>query len=246
MNATIVELTIRQLLGRRRTLLMAGFALVPVAVAVLVRLAADDETDLARFTANGLLGTLVVATLLPLVALVMGTAALGAEIEDGTAVYLLGKPIPRLRIVLSKLLPAWLATATIVLASTIAAGAIGIGDAGDGDIVGAFAIAVVLGALVYCCLFICASVVTSRALIAGLVYVFLWEGTITRLFQGTRVLSVRQYTLGVADMLSETSERTFEARLGGTEALMLMAVVALGATLLAAWRLEHFEIGETT
>ena len=43
--------------------------------------------------AHVLLDGLVVTTLLPLAALVYGTAALGAEIEDGTAVYLLSKPV---------------------------------------------------------------------------------------------------------------------------------------------------------
>ena len=51
-----------------------------------------------------LLEGLTVTTVLPLVALVYGTAALGAEIEDGTAVYLLAKPIPRSRIIFAKLL----------------------------------------------------------------------------------------------------------------------------------------------
>ena len=45
------------------------------------------------------------------------------------------------------------------------------------------------------------SVVTSRALIAGLIYVFIWEGLVNGLFAGTRLLSVRHYTLGVADSI---------------------------------------------
>ena len=43
---------------------------------------------------------------MPLVALILGTAALGSEIDDGTAVYLLIKPIPRWRIALAKILVA--------------------------------------------------------------------------------------------------------------------------------------------
>ena len=39
---------------------------------------------------------LLVTTLVPIVALVFGTVALGAEIEDGTAVFLLLKPIDSL------------------------------------------------------------------------------------------------------------------------------------------------------
>ena len=40
---------------------------------------------------------------MPLVALILGTAAIGSEIDDGTAVYLMIKPIPRWRIALAKI-----------------------------------------------------------------------------------------------------------------------------------------------
>ena len=46
-----------------------------------------------------ILDPLMVRTILPLVALVFGTAALGSELEDGTAVFLIIKPIPRWRII---------------------------------------------------------------------------------------------------------------------------------------------------
>ena len=39
-------------------------------------------------------------------ALILGTAALGSEIEDGTAVYLLTKPIPRWLVALAKIVVA--------------------------------------------------------------------------------------------------------------------------------------------
>ena len=60
----------------------------------------------ARDDASGILDALVVRTVLPLVALVLGTAALGSEIDDGTIVYLLIKPIAR----------RWIVFATAVVA----------------------------------------------------------------------------------------------------------------------------------
>ena len=88
-----------------------------------------------------------------------------------------------------------------------------------------FAVAVVLGSLVYCSVFMAASVFTNHSLIGGLIYVFLWEGVMTRLFTGTRYMSVRQYTLGLADLIADTSRRVFEADLNGITALVLMAIV---------------------
>ena len=149
MSRVIFMLTLRQLAGQKRTLLMLLFAALPIAIAVIYRLAAD-ETDRVDFVANGLLSGLVVAIVLPLTALIFGTAALGAEIEDGTAVYLLAKPIPRWRIVLPKVLAAWLATAVLVFVAAAVSGGIAIAGEPGGSLVPAFAIAVLAGSLVYC------------------------------------------------------------------------------------------------
>jgi hypothetical protein len=65
---------------------------------------------------------------------------------------------------------------------------------------------------------------------------------VTELFSGTRIFSVRQYTLGVADLIADTSQRTFEANLGGVPALVLMAVVSAAAIAVATRRLSRFEV----
>ena len=71
-------------------LLLVLLAGLPVLIALLVRVSGG------RPDADRVLDTLVVRTVMPLVALVLGTAALGSEIEDGTAVYLMVKPIAAL------------------------------------------------------------------------------------------------------------------------------------------------------
>ena len=242
MNRTLIRLTARQLLGQKRTILMLLFGLIPVLIAVLYRVGGNDEPQ--RWAASGLGARLIVGTFLPLAALVFGTAALGSEFEDGTAVYVLSKPIPRRVIVLSKLLVSWLATAVVVLVATLAATVIALwGEPRDGIVLG-FSLAVVAGALVYCALFTWLSVLTSRALIVGLLYVFIWEGVVTRLFAGVRFLSVRQYTLGIADLVVDVPARAFNARLEGGEAVVLAAVVTGLTVLLAVRRLRRWEIGE--
>ena len=65
---------------------------------------ADEPTgDLDSENATEIVDTLVIRTVLPLIALVFGTAAIGSEIEDGTVVFLLAKPIGRWRTALAKL-----------------------------------------------------------------------------------------------------------------------------------------------
>ncbi len=104
MIEAIVRVTVRALLGRRRAVLMLLLAAVPVLVGLLARLHGLPGNPATRTA--GTLEPVIVATLLPLLALVFGTAALGAELEDGSAIHLLTKPIARWRILAAKILAA--------------------------------------------------------------------------------------------------------------------------------------------
>ena len=241
----ITALTLRQLLGRGRTILLALLGLLPILLALAYRIGSED-TDQQKWVAQVLFDGLIVTILLPLLALVYGTAALGAEIEDGTAVYLLAKPVSRAKIIVGKLIAAWTLTSATVLVSGLMAGAIGLqGVPGNGLLAG-FGIALVVGSLVYSALFVMLSVFTSRALIAGLVYVFIWEGLINGLFAGTRLLSVRHYTLAVADIFVDLPTSVFDAKLGSASAIGLMIAVVGASVWYAIHRLQGFEIGEST
>lgn len=241
MSTVILALTLRQLVGQRRALLMVGLAALPVILAIIFRIG-EPDVERQELVANVLLKGFIVTAVLPLCTLVFGTTALGSEIEDGTAVYLLAKPVPRYQVIGSKLCAAWLVAVVLVSLSTAVSATIGLAGSGGASILVGFTVATALGCLAYSCVFVLLSVVTSRALIGGLIYVFLWEGVVTGLFSGTRVLSIREYTLGVADLIADTSASTFEAELGGVTALVLMAVASAAAVAFAIRRLNRFEI----
>jgi ABC-2 type transport system permease protein len=238
----LLSLTLRQQLWRKSTLLLIGLALLPVLVALLFRLT-DNSDDPQTWTSEVLYRGLIITAVLPLAALMFGTSVIGDELEDGTAIYLLTKPIPRWEILLPKLIAPWLLTAAILLGSTVVSGLVAI-DSGGRDVVFGAAIAIVLGALVYTTLFVMLSIVSSHALIIGLVYVFIWEGAVAGLFEGVRYLSVRHYTLGVADWAAGHVPETFDAYVDGLTALALMAIVTVIATLFANQRLQRAEIRE--
>ena len=116
--------------------------------------------------------------MLPLAALIFGASALGGEIEDGTAVYLLTTPIARRRILLVKIAVASAATIAVALPATVVTSMTVL--AGDAHaLTAAFAVAVAVGAVVYCSIFVALSVRTSHALLIGLAYVFVWEAIVT-------------------------------------------------------------------
>jgi ABC-2 type transport system permease protein len=243
MNSAVFTLTLRQFAGRRRSLLMFGLALVPVALAVIYQL--SEHFDQHEWTANVLLNGMIITTILPLACLIIGTSALGSEIEDGTAVFILTKPVPRRETITAKFAASALTAAAFVVPATAISGLVALQGVPQEGIVTGFVIATVLGVLAYSAIFILLSVATSRALLIGLAYVFIWEGLVTELFSGTRYLSVRQYCLGIADLFATVGRQDFEANLGGTEGLVLAAVVTAAALLLAVRRLEAFELTDT-
>lgn len=239
MNGVIVSITVRQLLSRRRTLLLLLLAGVLMLVAVVFRLAGEAARAIPFTT--GLLGNLGIGTLMPLVALLFGTGAIGSEIDDGTAVFLLAKPISRRTVVISKLVVAAACSVALTGAPMLVAGLIGAGGLGDGLVLGMVA-AAAIGSVLYCAVFVALSLVTSRALVFGLTYVLIWEGLLAGLFAGTRTFSIRQITLAFADAIGGLTKPSPDTHLDLTTAMVVTAVVLIGATLLAVRRLGSFEI----
>jgi ABC-2 type transport system permease protein len=242
MTLLIFNLTLRQLFFRKSTLLLAGLALLPVLIALVFSISSDEEPD--EWTVRVLYQVLIVAIVLPLTALLLGTSALGDEFEDGTAVYLLTKPIPRWQILLPKLIAAWLISAFFAASCVLASGFLAL-EGATGIAIG-FAVATVVGSLTYCCVFMFLSVATNRALIAGLVYVFLWEGAITSIFEGARNLSIRHYTMTLGAKLGDVDRLDFVPSVGVTTALVLTAIVIVVATFFANRGLERTEVREPT
>jgi ABC-2 type transport system permease protein len=231
----ITAVTLRGLLGRRRTVLLVLLVGLPVLVALLLRVAGSDVN------VERILDPMIVRTILPLVALVFGTAALGSELEDGTAVYLIIKPIPRWRIIGAKMLVAAGLTVALVMPATVATGIL-VAGFGPGSMATtfAYALAASAGGAAYACAFVALSAFTGRALIIGLAYTLIWEGILAGLLEGTRFLSIRQATLGIAAGLDEPPFGATPLELPLSVAII--AVVIVGSFVLGSLRLARFEI----
>ena len=241
MTAALVSITLRALLNRRRTILLALVGVLLIGIVGLYLLSEPTPEQALEFTRE-LLSSLAVGVLLPLVAVIVGTSAIGSELDDGTIVYLLARPVPRWRIVVVKLLVAWAVVALLVAPATLVAGLIG---QDDPALAIGFAAAVVVGALEYTAVFVALSLITSRALIIGLAYVVVWEGVVAGLFAGTRTISIRQHILAVAEALGGENAAGV-AGIGIEIAIAALVVVTIGAAVLAVRRLETVELrGET-
>lgn len=233
--AAIVGMTLRGLLGRRRMLLMVLLAVLPVLVGLLIR-AGGGRAD-----APEILDTLVIRTVLPLIALIVGTAAIGGEIEDGTLVYLLAKPLRRWRLALPKIAIAAGLTIALVIPPMVLTGVLvaGLGSDAVRTTLG-FALAALLGGTAYATVFTCLGTLTGRALVVGLAYTLLWEGVLAGLLEGTRFLSIRQATLGLAAAL--TGEDPGVEALDPAVSVVVIAVAIVGGFLLTTQALRRFQV----
>ncbi len=236
MNPTIARITARGLLGRRRFLLFVPLPVILLAVTALARASKVHPAHWGQAVIVGL-GFGVV---LPLISLIVGTAVIGAEIDDGTVTHILAKPIPRWQIVVTKLI-----VASAVSAASAAVPMFVVGVMVSGVRLGwALALGSAVGAIAYSAIFLALSIVSRRPVLIGLLYVLIWEGLLGNLLKGTRVLSVEQYGVSLAAHAGDTTI------LRGTVSVPLAVVMSVlflvAGVVLATDRLRSFRVaGET-
>lgn len=232
MNKTIMGLTARALLGRKRVLMLLPMPIILIGLTLLgITSGADnDEWGPVVFTSLGL------SVILPLTALIVGSSALGLEIDDGTITHLLTKPLPRSEIIFSKLAVAWLVTAAAT-ALPLAAAAL---MAGSTSLAIGMVVGTAFGALAYSALFLALSVMTKRPVAVGLVYIMLWENLLVSFVDGARVFSVRQHATAIADTIGNTT--LIEGSVSTTTAVIMLAIFIAVGTWGATQRLRSFAL----
>jgi ABC-2 type transport system permease protein len=232
---------IRALLGRRRSLGVLLLAAVPVLVALILAVAGGLGPPAT--IAVDVFATLTLGLAIPLVALILGTGALGTQVDDGTIVYLLVKPVPRRTVILAAMLVAAPATAALAVPATLLSGFLVLGTTAA-DLQAGMALGALLASVLYGTVFVTLSVLTGRALVIGLGYLLLWEGFVTSVLPGTQVLSIREYAMAVTNAVAGIVPARPGTGVDPLVAVAAAAVVLVGAVLLAVWRLGRFEVSE--
>ncbi|OJF13577.1 ABC transporter permease [Couchioplanes caeruleus] len=235
--STVAWITARGLFGRRRVLLLLPLPMLLVGLAWLCR---AYDVDPAEWGAPVLIG-LGLAVLLPIVSLIVGTGVLGSEVDDGTIVHILTKPLPRRDIIMAKL-----GVAVVVAAATAAIPLFVAGWLAHSPALGgALAAAAVVGAFAYSALFVLMSLLTRRPVLLGLVYILVWEGLLGRFVSGSRVLSIQQYVITIADKITPTT--LLDGKVSLPVAVVMGAIFVLGCAVASVDRLRSFSVaGETS
>ncbi len=224
MNVTIARLTMATLFGHRRGLLLFILPAVLLALSVLLALTVDDTADFS----SALLQMFGLAVIVPLVSLLAATGALASEIDDGSIVYLLSKPIKRSTIILTKTLVAIAVIFALGAVPMVLAGLIL--DSSDPQTALAFGIGSLVAGIAYTGIFIALSVISGNAVTIGLIYALLWEGVMGQYVDGAKALSIQQWSLAVIQKLTDDPNVESAVKLP-IASVLLLAVVVIGLTL---------------
>ena len=229
MNPTIVRLSTQALLGRRRGVVLALIPALLVVLAIVIR--ALTDAGVGYETVVNLGYTLA----LPIVALLAAAAVLGPEIDDGSIVYLLSKPVSRHTIARSKYVVAWLATMVFGALPLLVTGLI-LDASEPAQAVGWLAGAALAGTA-YSALFLALAALTRHAVVAGLLFVLMWEGLLGNLFSGIRWVAIGPWGHGLAGAISD---RIPDADLGPAYSLIAATLLTLGSLWFTGERLRSF------
>ncbi|REF37780.1 ABC transporter permease [Thermasporomyces composti] len=237
MNATIARLTVSTLLGKRRALFLVILPALLLGFAVLVRWLAGPDPHLSA----GLLQTFALGTIVPLLGLITGTGVIGSEIDDGSIVYILSKPVRRSVIVVTKLLVSIACLVVFAAIPIVAAGLVMVG-LDEGMAVG-FGVGAVVAGIAYSALFLLLAVVTKHAVVFGLIYALIWESMVGGFIPGAQMLSIQQWALALTEAM--VSSDTAQAAVGTGAGTILLIVVTVLATVLAGQRLRSLTLTES-
>lgn len=232
----IVDYTWRSCLPPRRWAAVLAASVGAVLFGLLSR-AVDQPADraFANVAAEGILGLVV-----PIAALVVGDAVLGAEVRSGTFLFTWMSPTPTWQIVLGR----WIGGSAVALVTIAPACALAAVVAGSSSSAGPLFVAAAMAAVSYVALFVLIGCVTQRTAVWALALVFLVERLLGAALTGIAQLSPtwesRAIFIGLLDNPPPRLVR--DGIPAGGAAIGRLAIVAVVALALATWRMRHMKL----
>ena len=203
----IYRASIRQLVAGKRVWGLLVIVVLPALVTYLAGRRFSSESRLYDFFNEApLVMTVLIA--IPIVCLIVGSAALGEERRGSTLSFLVLRPMPRIAITAAKLGAAWTVSFAIVgigwLVNILALVANG------GGIRPLFPGLILIGlnTLLYSGLFVVLGYITDRAVFVGLGYVFIWENGLAAFIEALSPLSV--WRVGLSAYVAILDDLSFD------------------------------------
>ena len=189
----IVRVTLRQLLGGKRLVILGLLGTIPAVVVWLATANRLSSKVLETYNESAIPTLFLIVV--PITSIVLGSASLGDERRDGTLSFLVVRPIPRSAITAAKLAAAALAAVIVsALSGTLASVAVSI-RASDWSTLVPTVVGLAISAGCYTAVFLVLGHLTSRAVLMGLVYLFIWETGIS--FAAPSLANVSLFRIGL-------------------------------------------------
>jgi ABC-2 type transport system permease protein len=177
------------------------------------------------------------SVLVPVATLVFASASLGDPNEDGTLVYLWLRPVARWKIVGAAALASFSVTWPIVTIPLVLSAAL---TGAGGTLVAGTVEAVTVSVIGYVGIFVALGLRVKRALVWGLLYIFIWEGFVASANNTAARLAIRSYGRSVLTRATGETLRFSEIS-APWQWLVPLAVCAVGLAY-ATWRLSHQDV----
>ncbi len=204
--------SVRLLLQGRRTIALAALQLAPAILFLLGSSGRTEDAALRTFV-DITLGAYF-ALVLPIVAIVIASAALGAERRDQTLSVIVLRPIPRSAIATTKVLASWAVSAVLGAIGVVAlALALAAGPGFDATIVIGLATGMVISTGAYSALIVPLGFITDRAVIFALAYLLVFENGVVTALPGLSVLSPSRLGIRTLGLVAEDLRITIDSSL---------------------------------
>lgn len=227
---TLISLEIRQVIGGRRLIVIGAALLALCAFAALARLRMEailpphiPKVAAWPFLFTTLMGFMFLQTVVLLIPLLFATSLIRNEMDSGTLVYLVTRPIPRWLLLLAKFFAVSAVSAILVIVAMVLFKLAFFLPGGDpipgsfdwNESMLAFMRAGVLGVIGYGALFTLVGLLSRRGLIWGIAYGFLSEFVLATFVPAVvKKLTLMHYLRSVAladlDLLGQLEEPTLQ------------------------------------
>lgn len=237
---TVSAITLRGMLGARRTWALGALSVLTGLLAFLIRRNTDTVVHLDRYAEIS--ESLIIPTVVAFVALVLGASTVSDEREEWTIFYFMATPLSRVRLMGEWVIAAWVASLAMLVPAFLGAAALGLsGEMGVRGLIW-LVISMALVALVYCAVAGLLALLTRRAIIIGMLYIVLWEGSVASFAASADRLSLGAYG---RRLLAEgvPGAKTFQVPdINAVVALIVLLAVSATAVWLGGRRLSSMEL----
>jgi ABC-type transport system involved in multi-copper enzyme maturation permease subunit len=177
---------------------------------------------------------------MPIAALVIGDAVLGAEVRAGTFHFTWLSPAATWQIVLGR----WLGGSLVALVTIAPATALAAVVAGSPTSAGPAFVAAAVGSVAYIALFVAIGCITRRTAVWSLAVVFLIERLLGTALTGIAQLSPTRESRAIfVGLLDDAPSRLVRAGIPqGGSAVVRLVIVGLVALVVANWRMGHMRL----